>query len=409
MDKNTSGYGNVGVGFASLYKNTTGYENVGLGRGALTNANTGFQNVAVGANALGNMTWQQLNTALGHQALNKSTGSYNVAVGANAGQQATSGNRNILIGYNVQKSAPDAAQELNIGDLIRGSMASADKHVRIDGGLQIDGLPASDPGIPGRLWNDGGIVQVSTDVPNIPYLTADTLPTASATVKGGVKVGPGLVMDGDVLGVKQAQYELIDRIPIGYEFIIDKPDDWDDNWSNYFCIDELWRIRTIGSIHATAPSWLANTFLRYTGEVVNMIELTKEPGGTPFSFSAAIMFGHLMHNPNSPLLLDCGFFSGNNVKISPGVITIPMVSTTYQRHVLVHVRSMPDGTYDSYMTDASQGGSALAYGASASMHGTVKSSLASNGPIAKFRAFMYPADKYNFMEGSYIEIWGVRV
>lgn len=46
------------------------------------------------------------------------------------------------------------------------------------------------------------------DIP-APY----TLPTASAEVKGGVKVGSGLQMDGDVLGVVQDnEYELIETI-----------------------------------------------------------------------------------------------------------------------------------------------------------------------------------------------------
>jgi hypothetical protein len=41
-----------------------------------------------------------------------------------------------------------------------------------------------------------------------------TLPTGSADVKGGVKVGEGLQMDGDVLSVAEAPYELIEEYTI---------------------------------------------------------------------------------------------------------------------------------------------------------------------------------------------------
>lgn len=50
------------------------------------------------------------------------------------------------------------------------------------------------------------------DIP-APY----TLPTASADVKGGVKVGEGLQMYGEVLEVKQEEYELIETITLEEE------------------------------------------------------------------------------------------------------------------------------------------------------------------------------------------------
>lgn len=50
---------------------------------------------------------------------------------------------------------------------------------------------------------------------NTPIPEAYTLPTASATVKGGVMIGEGLVIDGDVLGVKpEVMYELVETIQI---------------------------------------------------------------------------------------------------------------------------------------------------------------------------------------------------
>lgn len=42
-----------------------------------------------------------------------------------------------------------------------------------------------------------------------------TLPTATANVKGGVKIGDGLEMDGEALRVKDEEYELIQTIEVG--------------------------------------------------------------------------------------------------------------------------------------------------------------------------------------------------
>ena len=56
--------------------------------------------------------------------------------------------------------------------------------------------------------SDVGALPADTPIP-APY----TLPTASDTVKGGVKVGEGLQMTGDVLGVvPEGEYELIEKI-----------------------------------------------------------------------------------------------------------------------------------------------------------------------------------------------------
>jgi hypothetical protein len=60
--------------------------------------------------------------------------------------------------------------------------------------------------------SDVGALPADTPIPT-PY----TLPTASDTVKGGVKVGEGLRMDGDVLGVKNAEWERIEIITVEEE------------------------------------------------------------------------------------------------------------------------------------------------------------------------------------------------
>lgn len=87
------------------------------------------------------------------------------------------------------KRAEDAANVTAhppvIGDKGNWLVWSVDENEYIDSGVRAEGRDAE------------------------PY----TLPTASETVKGGVKVGEGLQMDGDVLGVKpEPEYELIETI-----------------------------------------------------------------------------------------------------------------------------------------------------------------------------------------------------
>ncbi len=60
-----------------------------------------------------------------------------------------------------------------------------------------------------RARENIGAMSAETEIPDV-Y----TLPTASATVKGGVMVGDGLQMDGDVLRVTPEEYELIDTITV---------------------------------------------------------------------------------------------------------------------------------------------------------------------------------------------------
>lgn len=60
-----------------------------------------------------------------------------------------------------------------------------------------------------------------------------TLPTASATVKGGVKVGEGLQMDGEVLKVKKGVYELIETITMAEEATLERTQEPDGTPYNF--------------------------------------------------------------------------------------------------------------------------------------------------------------------------------
>jgi len=127
----TSGEGNTGVGWRSLFSVGAANFNTGVGVGALLSNNadnntavgaaalllntTGASNTAVGAVALENDTGGPFNTAVGLQALqnatananaavgdlallNLSTGFFNTAIGAAAGENQTTGHNNVYIG-----------------------------------------------------------------------------------------------------------------------------------------------------------------------------------------------------------------------------------------------------------------------------------------------------------------------
>ena len=112
----TSGAGNTGVGWYSLYVDTTGSYNTGLGAGALA-LNNADSNTAVGAAALLLNTTGTENTAVGSDALFSNTiGFENTANGANALQSNTEGNYNTAVGNSALASHTIGDRNTAIGN-----------------------------------------------------------------------------------------------------------------------------------------------------------------------------------------------------------------------------------------------------------------------------------------------------
>ena len=118
---------NTAVGTAALLNNTTGASNTATGTTALLNNTTGNDNVADGVRALFLNTTGSSNIAIGNSALlNNMSGTFNIAVGAGAGSAITNAFNCIAIGHqgaNVNQScfignirnavvAPDAVSVL---------------------------------------------------------------------------------------------------------------------------------------------------------------------------------------------------------------------------------------------------------------------------------------------------------
>jgi hypothetical protein len=111
----TTGAGNTGVGWYSLYVNSTGSFNTGVGGGALA-LNNGDSNTATGAAALLLNTSGTENTAVGTDALVfNDSGSYNSAVGTFALFSNTAGVNNIAVGTEALSENTDAHDNTAVG------------------------------------------------------------------------------------------------------------------------------------------------------------------------------------------------------------------------------------------------------------------------------------------------------
>ncbi len=114
----TTGAGNTGLGWRSLFSNTTGSYNTGVGAGTLV-LNTGISNTAVGAAALLLNTSGTENTAVGTDALvYNDTGTENTANGAFALFSNTEGDGNTANGSQALFS-----NTTGVGNTATGSFA----------------------------------------------------------------------------------------------------------------------------------------------------------------------------------------------------------------------------------------------------------------------------------------------
>jgi hypothetical protein len=111
----TTGAGNTGVGWYSLFLNTSGNYNTGVGAGTLV-LNNADSNTAVGAAALLLNTGGSQNVALGTDALvYNDNGTANSAVGAFALYSNTAGNYNTAIGNQALQTSMTADRNTAVG------------------------------------------------------------------------------------------------------------------------------------------------------------------------------------------------------------------------------------------------------------------------------------------------------
>jgi hypothetical protein len=175
----TSGAGNTGVGWRSLFLNTTGNFNTGVGAGALI-LNNGENNTATGAAALLLNTTGAQNTAVGTDAMvHNDTGSNNTAVGAFALFNNSTGDYITAIGANVGTDPGIGSNNVYIGD----PGFAGDQNVISIGGIAASGTPYENTYI-------GGIygAEVSTGTALPVYVDTDGHLGTSLVNASGKKV-----------------------------------------------------------------------------------------------------------------------------------------------------------------------------------------------------------------------------
>lgn len=139
MTLNTTGFGNLALGYFSLYNNTTGYYNLAAGYDALYSNTDGFQNIALGFRA----------------AYTNTSGDDNIAIGYRAGWAGsangnTTGNKNIFIGYETVGVAATDSNRTFIGgttttstwlagNLLLGSTTDGGERLQVTGNARISG------------------------------------------------------------------------------------------------------------------------------------------------------------------------------------------------------------------------------------------------------------------------------
>ncbi len=158
----TTGAGNTGLGWRSLFLNSSASFNTGVGAGALI-LNNGDSNTAVGAVALLLNTSGTQNTAVGTDAMVfNDTGSNNTAVGAFALENAISGNYITAIGANAGTDPGIVGNNVYIGD----PGFPGDTNVISIGGIAASGTPYDLTfigGIYGASVNTGTALPVYVD------------------------------------------------------------------------------------------------------------------------------------------------------------------------------------------------------------------------------------------------------
>jgi hypothetical protein len=144
---NTTGFGNLALGYFSLYNNTTGYYNLAAGYDALYGNTEGFENVGVGFRALYSNTTGDDNIAIGYRA------GFGGSANAN-----TTGNNNIFIGTNIVGVAATDSNRTFIGsssttstwlggNLLLGSTTDGGERIQVTGTAKFTSSSGAAPDI----------------------------------------------------------------------------------------------------------------------------------------------------------------------------------------------------------------------------------------------------------------------
>lgn len=118
-------YGNIALGYCTLYSNTEGYGNIAIGDCNLVNNTTGSSNIVIGQRALFDNTTGYSNIAIGYYGMRYNTmGCYNLAIGTFSLANNISGYKNIAIGCRSLYGNTVGYGNLALGDCSLGNNTS---------------------------------------------------------------------------------------------------------------------------------------------------------------------------------------------------------------------------------------------------------------------------------------------
>lgn len=139
---NTTGEQNTATGLAALFNNTIGSANTAFGSLALFSNIDGVLNTAIGAGALydnvGGPFPGSFNTAVGGSALAHNTGGDNTAAGAQALQNNTAGSDNTAIGLSALAANTTGNHNVALGSFAGSQQTTGTYNIYI--GVGVDGV-----------------------------------------------------------------------------------------------------------------------------------------------------------------------------------------------------------------------------------------------------------------------------
>src|SRR6266516_4861215 len=210
----TTGAGNTGVGWYSLFLDTTGSFNTGVGAGTLV-LNTGESNTAVGTTALLLNTIGISNTAVGRGAMVlNDTGSENTAVGVAALPALTTGSFNTAIGGIAGFGLTSGSFNIMIGDIAGGLVTTQSNTISIGAGGQLGTMSSS-----GRFKKDIKQMDKASEAilalkPVTFHYKSDNTnrPEFGLIAEEVAKVNPDLVVRDDNGQIYTVRYEAVNAM-----------------------------------------------------------------------------------------------------------------------------------------------------------------------------------------------------
>lgn len=94
----------------------------------------------------------------------------------------------------------------------------------------------------------------------------------------------GMDEDGALWTDSTVNYELIERIIVGYSVLTEEPEDWTDNYGAYFKNTGTAREPVYTALTEETP-WEIGKYYSYSDSGIAKFDRTKEPDGTNYAFS----------------------------------------------------------------------------------------------------------------------------